>query len=79
MSDEGTNFNEVFDSVNEFVETMTGLRNGLIAQGFGGDVAEAIVLDHLKIYIAQMQLEAAQAQAQAKPRLSDLFGGMGRG
>lgn len=75
MSDEGTNFNEVFDSVNEFTEIMAGLRNGLIAQGFGEDAADAIVLEHLKIYIAQMQLEAAQA----KPRLSDLFGGMGRG
>ena len=77
MSDEGTNFNEVFDSVNQFIEIMTGLRNGLIAQGFGEGAAEAIVLEHLKIYVAQTQLEAAQAQA--KPRLSDLFGGMGRG
>lgn len=75
MSDEGMNFNEVFDSINEFVEIMAGLRNSLIAQNFGEDVAEAIVLEHLKIYVAQTQLEAAQA----RPRLSDLFGGMGRG
>lgn len=77
MSDEGVNFNEVFDSVNQFTEIMAGLRNSLIAQGFGEDVADAIVVEHLRIHTAQTQLEAAQAQA--KPRLSDLFGGMGRG